>query len=131
MFWQRLLTVVIGIPLGVWVILQGSWPLALGVSAIVVLGLLELRRMLGGVFDGEVPGTLWFALGGLLIIAAAYIGGEARALALTVLTLLALVYFCLQPRGQGVQPVAFLLLAWMYWGVLPSHVICCAIWNRA
>lgn len=122
MFWQRLLTAAVGIPLTVWIMVKGSWVLALAVGFIVGLGLSELTDILSRIANIKLS-SFFVVCGGLLIVAGAYIGGDSWGLSVTVVVLAVLVIFGLRPGHGLVKQVGPLFLAWLYWGFLPSHII--------
>ncbi len=122
MFWQRLITVVLGVPLAVWIMVQGSWVLVLAVSVIVGLGLYELSLILAKL-GKRIPGPAALITGGLLIPTAAYIGGEALGFTAAVLVLAALTALSLRSGHQLVEQIGPLFFGWLYWAFLPSHLI--------
>lgn len=122
MFRTRLLTVLVGLPIGVWIIWRGGAWVAAVVGLIIVLGLRELVLLLSASQHCEVP--MWPTIGGGLLTAiAAYIGGVAQDALLTALILTLFVYLGLRSEHHLAKQAGCILFAWAYWGYLPAHIV--------
>lgn len=122
MFRKRLVTVLVGLPIGVWLIWRGGPWLTAAVGLIILLGLYELFMLLNSAQEVHIP--FWATIGGGLITAlAAYIGGVVGSALFVALVLSLLLYFGLRQEHYLIKQASCILFAWAYWGYLPVHVI--------